>query len=91
MNRTITNQFRVEEDALGDVQVPADHLWGAQTQRSHVNFPIGVERFRWGRPVIRALGILKKCAALANGRKRSRGRSEKFLPGDAHVAYHHGP
>src|SRR6202166_4335855 len=64
---TIANEFRVEEDALGDVQVPADHLWGAQTQRSHLNFPIGVERFRWGRPVIRALGILKKCAALANG------------------------
>src|SRR5215471_15214974 len=59
--------FRIEEDALGDVQVPIEHLWGAQTQRSHVNFPIGVERFRWGRPVIRALGILKKCAALANG------------------------
>ncbi len=59
--------YRVEEDALGDVQVPAEHLWGAQTQRSYMNFPIGVERFRWGRPVIRALGILKKCAALANG------------------------
>jgi fumarate hydratase class II len=67
MNTTITNQFRIEEDALGEVRVPADHLWGAQTQRSHANFPIGVERFRWGRPVIRALGILKKCAALANG------------------------
>src|SRR5208283_2651811 len=66
--RTITtNEFRIEEDAFGDVQVPAEHLWGAQTQRSHVNFPIGVERFRWGRPVIRALGIMKKCAALANG------------------------
>ena len=61
------HSYRVEEDALGDVHVPAEHLWGAQTQRSHVNFPIGVERFRWGRPVIRALGILKKCAALANG------------------------
>ncbi|MBV8069820.1 MAG: class II fumarate hydratase [Acidobacteriaceae bacterium] len=60
-------KFRVEEDALGNVQVPADHLWGAQTQRSHHNFPIGVDRYRWGRPVIRALGILKKCAALANG------------------------
>src|SRR5208283_3127546 len=59
--------FRVEEDALGEVHVPAGHLWGAQTQRSHVNFPIGVERFRWGRSVIRALGIMKKCAALANG------------------------
>src|SRR6201995_2962494 len=62
-----THSYRVEEDALGDVQVPAEHLWGAQTQRSHLNFPIGIERFRWGRTVIRALGILKKCAALANG------------------------
>jgi len=58
--------YRFEEDALGDVQVPAGRLWGAQTQRSHMNFPIAVERFRWGRSVIRALGILKKCAALAN-------------------------
>src|ERR1700722_18566085 len=64
---TRANTCRVEEDALGQVEVPADHLWGAQTQRSHLNFPIGVERYRWGRPVIRALGILKKCAALANG------------------------
>src|SRR5258707_2619532 len=63
----VPHAYRLEEDALGDVQVPAEHLWGAQTQRSHLNFPIGVERFRWGRPVIRALGILKKCAALANG------------------------
>jgi len=59
--------FRIEEDALGDVEVPTDHLWGAQTERSRRNFPIGVNRFHWGRPVIRALGILKKCAALANG------------------------
>src|SRR5580700_8037539 len=57
---------RVEEDALGHVEVPADHLWGAQTERSHRNFPIGREHYRWGRSVIRALGILKKCAALAN-------------------------
>ena len=61
-----TTQVRIEEDALGDVAVPAEHLWGAQTERSRLNFPIGVERFRWRRPVIRALGILKKCAALAN-------------------------
>jgi fumarate hydratase class II len=60
-------QMRIEEDALGNVEVPVEHLWGAQTQRSRLNFPIGVERFHWGRPVIRALGILKKCAALANG------------------------
>src|SRR6476659_7092397 len=66
-NGRIQGNFRVEEDALGNVEVPADRLWGAQTQRSHLNFPIGVERYRWGRPVIRALGILKKCAAQANG------------------------
>src|SRR5271169_6037914 len=65
-NNRDTSKFRVEEDALGNVEVPIDHLWGAQTERSHRNFPIGVERYRWGRPVIRALGILKKCAALAN-------------------------
>jgi fumarate hydratase class II len=67
MSTAITDHVRIEEDALGNVEVPAEHLWGAQTQRSYMNFPIGVERFRWGRPVIRALGILKKCAALANG------------------------
>ena len=54
------NRFRIEEDSLGAVEVPADRLWGAQTQRSYINFPIGVERFRWGRQVIRAFGILKK-------------------------------
>jgi fumarate hydratase class II len=59
-------KHRVEKDALGAVQVPAERLWGAQTQRSVENFRIGVERYRWGRPVIRALGIVKKCAALAN-------------------------
>ncbi|MGI4946988.1 MAG: class II fumarate hydratase, partial [Janthinobacterium lividum] len=57
---------RVETDSMGGVQVSADRLWGAQTQRSLVNFPIGVNRFRFGRPMIRALGILKKAAALAN-------------------------
>ena len=57
---------RIEHDALGPVAVPAEHLWGAQTQRALENFRIGVDRFRWGRPVIRALGIVKKCAALAN-------------------------
>src|SRR5262245_27013041 len=60
-------KLRIEKDALGEVQVPAERLWGAQTERSHRNFPIGGERYRWDRPVIRALGILKKCAALANG------------------------
>ncbi len=57
---------RIEEDALGEVAVPAEHLWGAQTQRSLENFPIGRGRFHWSRRVIRAFGIVKKAAALAN-------------------------
>ena len=58
---------RTEHDALGPVEVPADRLWGAQTERSRQFFAIGVPRFVFTRPVIRALGILKKGAALANG------------------------
>jgi len=57
---------RTEHDALGDVEVPSARLWGAQTQRSHENFPIGVKRYVWGREVIRGFGILKKACALAN-------------------------
>ena len=57
---------RIEKDALGEVRVPAHRMWGAQTQRSIDNFPIGVARFRFGRPVIRALGRVKQAAALAN-------------------------
>ena len=67
MARESEADVRIEKDALGEVRVPADHLWGAQTQRSIENFPIGVDRFRWGRPVIRAFGVLKKAAAIANG------------------------
>src|SRR5882724_3300997 len=59
--------LRTERDSLGEVQVPGERLWGAQTQRCIINFPVGGGRFRWGRPVIRALGIAKKCAALVNG------------------------
>src|SRR5258705_11636940 len=66
MNDPARRGRRAEEAAVGQVEAPADHLWGAQTERSHRNFPIGVERYRWDRAVIRALGVLKKCAALAN-------------------------
>jgi len=58
---------RRERDSLGEVLVPADRLWGAQTQRSLENFPIGRPRFIWSGRVIRALGIVKKAAAEANG------------------------
>ncbi len=58
---------RTETDSMGAVEVAADRYWGAQTQRSRTNFPIGVERFRFTRAIIRAMGVLKKSAALANG------------------------
>jgi len=51
---------------MGPVEVPADRLWGAQTERSRRFFAIGGPRFVWPRGVIRALGLLKKSAALAN-------------------------
>ena len=51
---------------MGAVEVPADRLWGAQTERSRHFFSIGGPRFVWTRPVIRALGLLKKSAARAN-------------------------
>lgn len=57
---------RTETDSMGAIEVAADRYWGAQTQRSILHFPIGVDRFRWQRPIIRALGILKKAAAQAN-------------------------
>lgn len=57
-------QFRVETDSLGDVKVPSDRYYGAQTARSISNFKIGGERFP--RAMIRALGIVKKAAAMTN-------------------------
>jgi fumarate hydratase class II len=56
--------FRIEKDSLGEVRVPADALYGAQTQRAVENFPISGQRF--GRGFIQALGLLKKAAALTN-------------------------
>jgi fumarate hydratase class II len=55
---------RTETDSFGPIQVPAEALWGAQTQRSTQNFKIGGQRFT--RPMIKALGVVKKSAALAN-------------------------
>lgn len=55
---------RIETDSLGGIAVPADKYWGAQTQRSLLHFQIGEERLP--RPLIRALGIVKYCAALVN-------------------------
>ena len=58
--------YRVEHDTMGEVRVPADALYGAQTQRAVENFPISGLRFP--RAFIRALGLIKSAAALVNGR-----------------------
>src|SRR5262245_7222339 len=55
---------RIETDSMGEVEVPADKYWGAQTQRSFQNFKIGTEKMPL--PLVRALGVQKKAAALAN-------------------------
>ena len=59
-------QYRIEHDSMGEIRVPADKYWGAQTQRSIQNFPIGVGLETMPAEIIRAFGILKKAAALAN-------------------------
>ena len=48
--------YRIEHDTMGEVRVPANHYWGAQTQRSHENFPIGTERIP--EEVISAFAVL---------------------------------
>ncbi|AAG19688.1 MULTISPECIES: class II fumarate hydratase [Halobacterium] len=60
----MSEDYRTEQDSLGEMQVPADAYWGAQTQRAIENFPISGIAF--GRRFVRALGVVKKAAAQAN-------------------------
>lgn len=59
-------EYRIEHDSMGEVRVPGDKYWGAQTERSRNNFPIGVGLETMPREIIHAFGILKKAAAMAN-------------------------
>ncbi|NLC92530.1 MAG: class II fumarate hydratase, partial [Treponema sp.] len=59
-------EYKVEHDSMGEVRVPADKYWGAQTERSHENFLIGVGLETMPREITRAFGYLKKAAAIAN-------------------------
>ena len=59
-------EYRIEHDSMGEVKVPADRYWAAQTQRSCQNFPIGVGIETMPREITHAFGILKKAAAMAN-------------------------
>ncbi|MBQ9251482.1 MAG: class II fumarate hydratase [Clostridia bacterium] len=67
MQESQAEKYRIEHDSMGEVQVPAEKYWGAQTQRSHENFPIGVGVETMPTEIIHAFGILKKAAAQANG------------------------
>ena len=64
--RAFAQKVRVEKDTMGEVQVPADKYWGAQTQRSLQNFPTGGDVERMPQPIVHAFSILKKCAAKVN-------------------------
>ena len=59
-------EYRIEHDSMGEVKVPADKYWGAQTERSHENFPIGVGIETMPKEIVHAFGILKKAPAQAN-------------------------
>ena len=72
-------EYRIEHDSMGEVQVPADRYWAAQTQRSHQNFPIGVGIETMPREITHAFGILKKAAAMANHQLRPEKMTDEKL------------
>jgi aspartate ammonia-lyase len=55
--------FRIEQDTFGPINVPSDKLWAAQTQRSLQNFAIGTKEDKMPLSVVKAMAIVKKCAA----------------------------
>jgi fumarate hydratase class II len=66
MAQDLSQQYRIETDTMGEMKVPQNKYWGAQTQRSMINFKVNQDHDKMPRPVVRALGVLKKAAALAN-------------------------
>lgn len=72
-------EYRMEHDSMGEVRVPADKYWGAQTERSHNNFPIGVGIETMPAEIVHAFGILKKAAARANRALRPEKMTEEKL------------
>ena len=72
-------EYRIEHDSMGEMKVPADRLWAAQTQRSHENFEIGVGIETMPREIIHAFGILKKAAAITNNKLRPEKMTDEKL------------
>lgn len=72
-------EYRIEHDSMGEMKVPADKYWGAQTERSHENFPIGVGIETMPVEIIRAFGVLKKSAAIANNKLKPEKMTEQKM------------
>ncbi len=72
-------EYRIEHDSMGEMKVPADRLWAAQTQRSYENFKIGVDIETMPREITHAFGILKKAAAMANAELKPEKMTQKKL------------
>ncbi|MBQ6946881.1 MAG: class II fumarate hydratase [Clostridia bacterium] len=72
-------EYRIEHDSMGEVKVPADKYWAAQTERSHENFLIGVGLETMPREIIHAFGVLKKAAAIANNAVKPEKMTEEKL------------
>ena len=72
-------EYRIEHDSMGEVKVPADRYWAAQTERSHQNFPIGVGIETMPREITKAFGVLKKAAAIANNALKPEKMTDKKL------------
>ena len=72
-------EYRIEHDSMGEVKVPADKYWAAQTERSHENFKIGVGIETMPREITHAFGVLKKAAAIANHKLKSEKMTDEKL------------
>ncbi len=72
-------EYRIEHDSMGEVKVPADKYWAAQTERSHENFKIGVGIETMPREITHAFGILKKAAAIANNKLKPEKMTDEKL------------
>ena len=72
-------EYKIEHDSMGEVKVPADKYWGAQTERSHENFEIGVGIETMPREITKAFGYLKKAAAMANNALKSEKMTDEKL------------
>ncbi len=75
-------EYRMEHDSMGEVRVPADKYWGAQTERSHENFPIGVGLETMPREITRAFRRSEACCGAGKPRAQARKNDKRKAHGD---------